>query len=262
MTLVRLQNLPAMDMDGLSDPYVTLQALGQRVRSSTKRNSLNPEFDEKFVFDEQPLSDLQTRLGSEMLHMRVVDSDGNLDVDDFVCGANVALHSFKLGDKPREIVVPMVTRGGKNVSAIKHVGAKKPVAVLRIAFEARGGGSGQASGCCHVSTMKSMQEFPTMSPGWARVLLEENRVDAPLSLAPSSVGSQARQGIGGSTTEEAIAATTMSALGMQVETLHTQVADVKSELADMRRSMEANMGQIMALLQQQHRGSSAGGLSM
>uniref|UniRef100_A0A8V5GS11 Uncharacterized protein n=1 Tax=Melopsittacus undulatus TaxID=13146 RepID=A0A8V5GS11_MELUD len=56
VTIIRAANLRAMDLTGLSDPYVkaSLMAEGRRLKkrkTSIKRNTLNPSYNEALVFD-------------------------------------------------------------------------------------------------------------------------------------------------------------------------------------------------------------------
>ncbi|XP_040024771.1 synaptotagmin-9-like isoform X2 [Gasterosteus aculeatus] len=59
ITLIKARNLKAMDITGASDPYVkvSLMCEGQRLKkrkTSTKRNTLNPVYNEAIVFDVPP----------------------------------------------------------------------------------------------------------------------------------------------------------------------------------------------------------------
>ena len=50
--LIRCHNLPRMDMIGSADPYITFDIPGHdQQRSKTLKNTLNPEFNEDFVFE-------------------------------------------------------------------------------------------------------------------------------------------------------------------------------------------------------------------
>ncbi|CEF66307.1 C2 domain and Synaptotagmin domain-containing protein [Strongyloides ratti] len=54
VTIVECRNLPAMDRNGSSDPYVKLSILPekkQKFETKIKRNNLNPFFDETFLFN-------------------------------------------------------------------------------------------------------------------------------------------------------------------------------------------------------------------
>ncbi|KAL2093998.1 hypothetical protein ACEWY4_011310 [Coilia grayii] len=59
ITMVKARNLKAMDITGASDPYVkvSLMCSGRRLKkrkTSTKRNTLNPVYNEAIVFDVPP----------------------------------------------------------------------------------------------------------------------------------------------------------------------------------------------------------------
>uniref|UniRef100_A0A3B5MTG9 C2 domain-containing protein n=1 Tax=Xiphophorus couchianus TaxID=32473 RepID=A0A3B5MTG9_9TELE len=80
ITIIKARNLKAMDITGASDPYVkvSLMCEGRRLKkrkTSTKRNTLNPVYNEAIVFDVPPenidqisltqKSSLFCRVGSE-----------------------------------------------------------------------------------------------------------------------------------------------------------------------------------------------------
>ena len=51
LTLVRGKNLKAADSNNLSDPFVTFESsTGQKSKSKTIKDTLNPEWNEKFTF--------------------------------------------------------------------------------------------------------------------------------------------------------------------------------------------------------------------
>ena len=49
--LIRAQHLPKMDATGSADPYVTLDIHGKKQKSKIIQNTLNPEWNEEFVFE-------------------------------------------------------------------------------------------------------------------------------------------------------------------------------------------------------------------
>lgn len=49
--LIRAQHLPKMDATGCADPYVTFDIHGKKQRSKIIQNTLNPEWNEEFVFE-------------------------------------------------------------------------------------------------------------------------------------------------------------------------------------------------------------------
>uniref|UniRef100_A0A0N5BP80 C2 domain-containing protein n=1 Tax=Strongyloides papillosus TaxID=174720 RepID=A0A0N5BP80_STREA len=73
VTIVQCRNLPAMDRNGSSDPYVKLCILPekkQKFETKIKRNNLNPVFDETFLFN-IPFNELYNMT----LHLLVYDFD-------------------------------------------------------------------------------------------------------------------------------------------------------------------------------------------
>nr|KAF6468080.1 synaptotagmin 9 [Rousettus aegyptiacus] len=59
ITVIKARNLKAMDITGASDPYVKVSLMcdGRRLKkrkTSTKRNTLNPVYNEAIVFDVPP----------------------------------------------------------------------------------------------------------------------------------------------------------------------------------------------------------------
>ncbi|GAU50961.1 hypothetical protein TSUD_378940 [Trifolium subterraneum] len=73
--VIEAKNLPAMDPNGLSDPYVRLQLGKQRFKTKVIKKNLNPKWDEEFSFK---VDDLK-----EELLISVMDEDKFL-IDDFV----------------------------------------------------------------------------------------------------------------------------------------------------------------------------------
>ncbi|NXU33838.1 SYT9 protein, partial [Drymodes brunneopygia] len=59
LTVIKCQNLKAMDITGASDPYVkvSLMCEGRRLKkrkTTTKKNTLNPVYNEAIIFDIPP----------------------------------------------------------------------------------------------------------------------------------------------------------------------------------------------------------------
>ncbi|KAJ7967858.1 C2 and GRAM domain-containing protein [Quillaja saponaria] len=73
--VIEARNLPAMDLNGLSDPYVRLQLGKQRFRSKVVKKNLNPQWEEEFSFR---VDDLK-----EQLVISVMDEDKYFN-DDFM----------------------------------------------------------------------------------------------------------------------------------------------------------------------------------
>lgn len=80
--VIEARCLPAMDLNGLSDPYVRLQLGKQRGKTKVIRKNLNPVWDENFRF-------VVGDLGDE-LTISVLDEDKYFS-DDFVGQVKVPL---------------------------------------------------------------------------------------------------------------------------------------------------------------------------
>uniref|UniRef100_A0A7N0UD40 C2 and GRAM domain-containing protein n=1 Tax=Kalanchoe fedtschenkoi TaxID=63787 RepID=A0A7N0UD40_KALFE len=73
--VIEARNLPALDLNGFSDPYVRLQIGRQRSRTKVVKKSLNPSWGEEFSFRVEDLS--------EELLISVLDEDRYFN-DDFI----------------------------------------------------------------------------------------------------------------------------------------------------------------------------------
>lgn len=73
--VIEARNLPSMDLNGSSDPYVRLQLGRNRFRTKVVKKSLNPLWHEEFTFWVEDLS--------EDLVVSVLDEDRYFN-DDFV----------------------------------------------------------------------------------------------------------------------------------------------------------------------------------
>lgn len=73
--VIEARSLPAMDLNGFSDPYVRLQLGKQRTRTKVVKKSLNPQWGEEFGFRVEDLK--------EELLVSVLDEDKYFN-DDFV----------------------------------------------------------------------------------------------------------------------------------------------------------------------------------
>ena len=71
------KNLPAKDLNGLSDPFIKISLLpdtaesGQKLQTKVQRKTLNPFWNESFYFEGFSPQKLQSRV----LHLVVVDHD-------------------------------------------------------------------------------------------------------------------------------------------------------------------------------------------
>lgn len=75
--LIKGNDLPAKDLNGLSDPFVKISLIpdskesGQKLQTKAQRNTLNPTWNETFYFQGFPPQKLQSRV----LHLVVLDYD-------------------------------------------------------------------------------------------------------------------------------------------------------------------------------------------
>ncbi|KAA6353089.1 MAG: hypothetical protein EZS28_051384, partial [Streblomastix strix] len=76
VTLHRLSDLPANDINGKSDPYVIFKLGDQEYKSKTISNSLNPEYEESFELPYDP-----TTTDEKELKVEVWDFDRSSDDD-------------------------------------------------------------------------------------------------------------------------------------------------------------------------------------
>ncbi|KJH49604.1 C2 domain protein [Dictyocaulus viviparus] len=94
VTILDAHDLPAMDRNGMSDPYVKLSILPERKQKyETKiiRNTLNPIYNETFLFS-LPFNELQ----SKTLSLTVYDYD-RLSKDDKMGQLSIPLESIDFG---------------------------------------------------------------------------------------------------------------------------------------------------------------------
>ncbi|ETN85837.1 C2 domain protein, partial [Necator americanus] len=94
VTILEAHGLPAMDRNGMSDPYVKICILPERKQKyETKiiRNSLNPVYNETFLFS-LPFNELQ----SKTLMLTVYDYD-RLSKDDKMGQLSIPLESIDFG---------------------------------------------------------------------------------------------------------------------------------------------------------------------
>lgn len=82
--VIEARNLPAMDLNGFSDPYVKLQLGRNRFRTKVVKKCLNPSWNEEFSFRVEDLS--------EELSICVLDEDKYFN-DDFVGQLKVPISS-------------------------------------------------------------------------------------------------------------------------------------------------------------------------
>lgn len=64
VTVIKAEDLPALDMGGTSDPYVKVYLLPDKKKkfeTKVHRKTLNPEFNETFVFKVRPTSQSESK---------------------------------------------------------------------------------------------------------------------------------------------------------------------------------------------------------
>ncbi|XAR73394.1 hypothetical protein NMG60_11007347 [Bertholletia excelsa] len=89
--VIEARNLPALDPNGFSDPYVKLQLGKQRFKTKVVKKSLNPSWFEEFSFKVEDLK--------EELLVSVLDEDKYM-IDDFIGQIKVPVsHVFDAADK-------------------------------------------------------------------------------------------------------------------------------------------------------------------
>ena len=85
--IIRARGLPAVDTNLLtknsSDPYVRIECCGERARTSTKKQQLDPDYGEAFVLN---------RDEDEPLILQVIDADV-LSSDDLMCSCSIKIES-------------------------------------------------------------------------------------------------------------------------------------------------------------------------
>jgi len=80
VVVLKARNLPKMDVTGLADPYVKLYLIydGQRIskkKTHIKKRTLNPVYNESFVFDLPPAASQSTNLEKVSLQLLLLDWD-------------------------------------------------------------------------------------------------------------------------------------------------------------------------------------------
>ncbi|KAA6394278.1 MAG: hypothetical protein EZS28_010197, partial [Streblomastix strix] len=106
ITLQKLTNITASDINGKSDPYVIFKLGDQEYKSKTISNSLNPEYNESFEFRYDP--DATTE---KQLRIEVYDYD-RLNKDDFLGSTFVKFGKYP--DNQQDIELNIVGTDKKN----------------------------------------------------------------------------------------------------------------------------------------------------
>ena len=98
--VLECKDLPAMDRNGMSDPYIKVTILPERkpkFETRIKRNTLNPVFNETFIFKQIPYADL----GRKTLEIVAYDFD-RLSKDDRMGQISLPLHTVDFGQTTDE----------------------------------------------------------------------------------------------------------------------------------------------------------------
>ncbi|CAD5221182.1 unnamed protein product [Bursaphelenchus xylophilus] len=101
VTILECRDLPAMDRNGMSDPYVKLTLIPDRkpkFETKIKRNSLNPVFNETFLFSLN-FNELQRKT----LQIVVYDFD-RLSKDDRIGQISIPLENYDFGDVSDQVM--------------------------------------------------------------------------------------------------------------------------------------------------------------
>ena len=114
--IIEANDIPSMDLNGFSDPYIKLYMLGKKekekigeVKTKIIKKTLNPFWNEEYHF---PIKSLRT----DVLHMSLKDYD-TIGRDDAISNYNLSIDSLPLGIVMDEwldfIPVKGVKKGGK-----------------------------------------------------------------------------------------------------------------------------------------------------
>ncbi|XP_062405264.1 synaptotagmin-9 [Sardina pilchardus] len=133
ITIIKARNLKAMDITGASDPYVKVSLMcdGKRLKkrkTSTKRNTLNPVYNEAIVFDVPP-----ENIDQISLLIAVMDYDR--------VGHNEVIGVCRVGNDAESL--------GRDHWSEMLTYPRKPIAHWHPVVEYQGSGSGSQGGSCN-----------------------------------------------------------------------------------------------------------------
>lgn len=69
------KNLPALDSNGLSDPFVKIDFLGEKEKSEIAKKTLYPEYYKTFVFNDMKIPEAEDFLYCPPVNFHVYDHD-------------------------------------------------------------------------------------------------------------------------------------------------------------------------------------------
>jgi Ca2+-dependent lipid-binding protein len=113
VVLEKVTHLTDGDGVGRSDPYLKFELKKDKLlfdknyghkKSSKKRNTLNPEYNEVFVFEDVPT------MNNMVLEVDIMDNDVGLD--DRIGSVDINLEQYHLNDTPQEVQVVAPTKKG------------------------------------------------------------------------------------------------------------------------------------------------------
>ncbi|KAA6362433.1 MAG: hypothetical protein EZS28_042041 [Streblomastix strix] len=82
---IRVRNLPAMDISGLTDPYVVISIGGEKMKTKPAQNTLNADFDDEFIISFDP-----SKTQDRELKIEVLDHD-NIGKDDLIGTTSISI---------------------------------------------------------------------------------------------------------------------------------------------------------------------------
>lgn len=113
VVLEKVTSLSDGDGVGRSDPYLKFELKKDKLmfdkgygrkKSSKKRNTLNPEYNEIFVFEDVP------SMNNMVLEVDIMDND--VGMDDKIGSVDINLETEGLGETPKSIQVVAPTKKG------------------------------------------------------------------------------------------------------------------------------------------------------
>ena len=172
--IIRCRDLPAVDTNLLSknssDPYVLLECCGERARTTTKKQNLNPDYGEAFLL---------SRDEDEPLSLIVMDADV-LSADDLMCSCTVRIR----GREPVKAWYDLTHKGEQKgrIQVVTHLVYDGNEFSERARLPAAGDGPRPAS-CYHdlLSARRHLHDVTPCSRRWREGGASSMRVPSPRS---------------------------------------------------------------------------------